>query len=586
MEVNTLFASQDYVNLDKYLEEGFVGSFDKVLNHSAEMFNSLFISDRVPEGREVLDRMFDRALQLPNVNDKQKYVDMLEHNFVAFIASTVSNNNGEAIHQDAVRLMQGTGNVTSLPRRIQTLQKQLKAEGKNSLILDELFPILELGSNRSENFGVENLVRFTKRLATYDRNRLIEDFEVLMDNDPQLADDIIKFNILQSGFMTSPVSFASLLPAKHVARVLEPILENYIDRGGILNLNEFEKQFAQNNYMNPVAVERRRMYYNLNPQGMEPTRFERDHMLVKVRDGQRPVAERQLSAIKPPEFIVVTGIPSRHRKEGAYTAQEKLALQEQGKPTTLTRIFQLEPGTVARWEQNQEAMSTQEGRKELRKRGISTKARYFEITRKGNGRYMSEYNAAGDISIIGENNMLLSGVNLTKEHGNIRIQNRLDIREGGPIQEGNILELPGVPIIPVAAAGNASSLDLARKAGPTTGKGIISPDVMKVPFTANENAVTAIIKEDFSGPVNDAMFVAAIANIESVAIKNPDTTFLLPPIGLGINDGNTSDQITSKVNLLAALANNIPNLVMILDPNPTLVEKEHVENLNNMFKCK
>ena len=109
---------------------------------------------------------------------------------------------------------------------------------------------------------------------------------------------------------------------------------------------------------------------------------------------------------------------------------------------------------------------------------------------------------------------------------------------------------------------------------------------MKVPFTANENAVTAIIKEDFSGPVNDAMFVAAIANIESVARKNPDTTFLLPPIGLGINDGNTSDQITSKVNLLADLVNNIPNLVMILDPNPTLVEKEHVENLNNMFKCK
>ena len=276
------------------------------------------------------------------LDDKMKYVDLVEHHFVAYILSTVPGEVGEAMHKDAVRLMQGKGkNVLSLPRRIKALQQRLAALGEKSLILDALFPILETGDNSSLNFKTEGIKRFSKQMAAQDRNILIEDMGVLMAEDPQLAEDIVKFAILQSGNMTSPIAFTDLIPADVMSRVIGPVLENYLDSNYTIDVKSFEDQFVQNIFMNPIASDQYKNQYLTREQqeeyqsGGNRKKLFDDEVRVITSSSSGPYATRGMPTDNPPaSYITVTGISSANRPEGGYTKAEKAELKLKGKKTT------------------------------------------------------------------------------------------------------------------------------------------------------------------------------------------------------------------------------------------------------------
>ena len=60
----------------------------------------------------------------------------------------------------------------------------------------------------------------------------------------------------------------------------------------------------------------------------------------------------------------------------------------------------------------------------------------------------------------------------------------------------------------------------------------------------------------------------------------------MPPIGLGINDGNNAAQIEAKVELLSNLANNNDNITLVINDSPLIVEQAHNAILRDMFNCK
>jgi hypothetical protein len=77
-----------------------------------------------------------------------------------------------------------------------------------------------------------------------------------------------------------------------------------------------------------------------------------------------------------------------------------------------------------------------------------------------------------------------------------------------------------------------------------------------------------------------------LTNIESLAQSSPDINFLMPPIGLGINDGNTSAQLQDKRDLLHILANKYDNITLVINDSPSIAEQAHNATLRDMFNCK
>jgi hypothetical protein len=592
-EQEALWLSGNYINLDRYVgEDSYMNSFNDVQEKGSRLFNSVFISDRLPGGAAIVDKLIQRAVDSPlPFDDKLKYVDLVENHFVAYLLSTIPGADGKAMHQDAVRLMQGKGkDIPSLPRRIKALQKSLAREGESSLILDELFPILETGDISSSEFRTEGIKKFSKRLATFDKNVLIEDMKILLDSDPELAEDLVKFTILQSGTMTSPIAFTDLVPAENMFRILEPILKNYLDSDYTIDVQSFEDQFVQNIFMNPVATENYQSQY-VAPNSAEANngrsqQLAPDEVRVVVNANKGPYALKPMRhTVPPPMYITVSGISSSRRAKGAYSAEEKAELKSKGKLVTLTRVFKLAPDVMEKWVKIQtiKADMASQGKEfdYLKHTTVALRrAEWNEMPRRGDGMRFTEYGPKNSLSIIGENNILLDKKTSTTEFVNDELIERL---QSEPVKVGNILEMNGTPIIPVAAEGTPAASDLARQANE---KGLLSETNRLEPFVATTDVVSAMIKNNFADPVNDAMFIAAIANIQSLAEKSPAAQILMPPIGLGINDGNNAAQIEAKVELLSNLANNNDNITLVINDSPLIVEQAHNAILRDMFNCK
>ena len=60
----------------------------------------------------------------------------------------------------------------------------------------------------------------------------------------------------------------------------------------------------------------------------------------------------------------------------------------------------------------------------------------------------------------------------------------------------------------------------------------------------------------------------------------------MPPIGLGVTDGNNSDEITNKVELLSKLVADNDNITLVINDSPLVVEQAHNATLRDMFNCK
>ena len=284
-------------------------------------------------------------------------------------------------------------------------------------------------------------------------------------------------------------------------------------------------------------------------------------------------------------YITVSGISSSRRAKGAYSAEEKAELKSKGKLVTLTRVFKLAPDVMEKWVKIQtiKADMASQGKTfdYLKHTTVALRrAEWNEMPRRGDGMRFTEYGPKNSLSIIGENNILLDKKTSTTEFVNDELIERL---QSEPVKVGNILEMNGTPIIPVAAEGTPAASDLARQANE---KGLLSETNRLEPFVATTDVVSAMIKNNFADPVNDAMFIAAIANIQSLAEKSPAAQILMPPIGLGINDGNNAAQIEAKVELLSNLANNNDNITLVINDSPLIVEQAHNAILRDMFNCK
>ena len=106
----------------------------------------------------------------------------------------------------------------SLPRRLNVLKKSEKYS--ENLFLQELTPMLQVYTAENNESTVDGLRLFSKKLQAFDVDLLADSFIELKEINPGLAEDLIIFSALQSGYEFSPNSFFQAIPGTEALNFL------------------------------------------------------------------------------------------------------------------------------------------------------------------------------------------------------------------------------------------------------------------------------------------------------------------------------------------------------------------------------
>ena len=250
----TISSTEKMPNLMSALRDTFdqaPGFFESV---DAKQFNT-----------EIKRKMEELAYTLTDPNIKKTEDDVIQHlqKFDSFISSYIVQNTmavqGREKLSDMIKSMfQGE---TSLPARI--LQAKNDPVLKENLLIQEFYPMLQGVVDPSHpEFDIDNLRLFSKKLATVDIDLLSDAFLELKEMSPTLANDILVFSVLQSGFDFSPIAFFQVLPSTEVIDLLKPYFQKFEMFGLEDSIEDIYENFVQNNYHNSSVATPVRVYNN------------------------------------------------------------------------------------------------------------------------------------------------------------------------------------------------------------------------------------------------------------------------------------------------------------------------------------
>ena len=247
-------SSKEVPNLTAALKDTF--------NQSPKFFEDL----DVKEFDSIIGKKMDElAYNLTNPELRKTGDDVAEHlqKFDSFISSYIVQNSISTRERgrltDMIRpLFQGEN---SLPARV--LQAKNNPILKENLLIQEFYPMLQGVVDPSHpEFDIDNLRLFSKKLATVDVDLLSDSFLELKELDSKLAEDILIFSLLQSGFDFSPIAFFQVLPSTEVISLLKPYFSKFAAYGLDENIDSVYENFVQNNYHNSAVVPSVRVYSN------------------------------------------------------------------------------------------------------------------------------------------------------------------------------------------------------------------------------------------------------------------------------------------------------------------------------------
>jgi len=220
--IKRLEESGMFLNLDELLygnEEGAstTAGYTNLLNEVDGLFAEFKLGEYLVDAKEFID---NKMFELMDKDLKPFKDDILYkmQKFENFIASSIVQNTSwdyEKIKERTSELFKGKN---SLPRRVNNLKKISKY--KNNLLMQELTPVLQVFNEDSKESTIDGLRLFSKKLQSYDIDLLADAFMELKEINPILANDLIIFSALQSGYNFSPGSFFQAIPGSEVLSVL------------------------------------------------------------------------------------------------------------------------------------------------------------------------------------------------------------------------------------------------------------------------------------------------------------------------------------------------------------------------------
>ena len=259
--INRLEKDGKFINIDELLygnKEGAstVGAYTTLLNEVDGMFAEFKLGEYLVDAKQFIDTKIFEATDKDSRMIKDDVIYKMKK-FENFLATTIVQNTAysyKKLSQDGRRLFIGEN---SLPRRINNFKNM---DGySNNLLIQELTPILQVYTEESQEATVDGLRLFSKSLQPYDIDLLADAFMELKEINPELAQDLIIFSALQSGYDYSPQSFFQVIPGTEVLASLSKYFKQNKtgDRtSGLVNKANMENLWTDfhKNYSNDKRV--------------------------------------------------------------------------------------------------------------------------------------------------------------------------------------------------------------------------------------------------------------------------------------------------------------------------------------------
>jgi hypothetical protein len=175
--------------------------------------------------------------------EKNKAIQKFDENLINYLIQTESDKFKNRFNE----LFTG---IDSLPNQIQNVKNN--DDYKNNVIVKNLIPILskKIGTNIEREQVIDNLKLFLSQLTTGESNSLSEAFEELKGIDEELYNDLVIFNIFQSGISNGIYQYAKIIPYLAQKNVLEALVS--LDPKSITDakLADFTVKFMLSNSFN------------------------------------------------------------------------------------------------------------------------------------------------------------------------------------------------------------------------------------------------------------------------------------------------------------------------------------------------
>ena len=242
--LSDLKAQGVFGNLDSYLNETILTEFIKTVDDSSKYFNDIFVTEN-----EVVR---DTLNEIEKVFKAKNYTFDTLADLMLLAENEIINYIVQTTPLDDVKL---SDQIDELFKGDNSIAKQLSSAKNNTvlrtnLLVQELFPLL---ANNRKN--IDNIKLYSKRLNNYESNVLTEAYEQLYNIAPDLADNLTKLGILQSGLNNSPISFLSIIPANKYFEIASKTIDVRLS-GEEIDLSDFIDLFYQNNYQNSKIVKK------------------------------------------------------------------------------------------------------------------------------------------------------------------------------------------------------------------------------------------------------------------------------------------------------------------------------------------
>ena len=261
--INRLQQDGRFINLDELLygnEEGpsTVAGYTRILTETDGLFAEFKVGEYILDSKEFID---GKLFESTDKNLKMFKDDVIYKmkKFENFLATTIIQNTPfdyAKLHERADKLFKGKD---SLPRRINALKKTEKYS--DNLLLQELTPMLQVYTAENKESTVDGLRLFSKKLQAFDIDLLADSFIELKEINPGLAEDLLVFSALQSGYEFSPNSFFQAIPGTEALNFLskyfktnkkEDRTSNLINKANMETLwNDFHKNYYSDSKVVP-----------------------------------------------------------------------------------------------------------------------------------------------------------------------------------------------------------------------------------------------------------------------------------------------------------------------------------------------
>ena len=310
--INRIEQDGRFTNLDELLygnQEGAstVAGFTKLLMETDGLFSEFKLGEYITDAKDFIDaKLFestDKSLKMykDDVIYKMK-------RFENFLAATVVQNTPydyNKLHERAEKLFIGEN---SLPRQINALKKYA-----DNLLIQELTPMLQVYTSESNESTVDGLRLFNKKLQPYDIDLLSDAFMELKEIDPGLAESLIVFSALQSGYEFSPNSFFQVIPGVEVLNFMSKYFKtnkkldrtsNIINQGTMETLwNDFHKNYYSDSRVVPnVFLNRPPSISKENGRPMIVRKNKHQYLSVTIPQGKEVIGGREVTVYKTELF--------------------------------------------------------------------------------------------------------------------------------------------------------------------------------------------------------------------------------------------------------------------------------------------